>query len=49
MSLSEKAKEAKKEYYKKWRKKNPDKIKKYQEDYWNRKAQKFENNFELNY
>uniref|UniRef100_A0A6M3K379 Uncharacterized protein n=1 Tax=viral metagenome TaxID=1070528 RepID=A0A6M3K379_9ZZZZ len=28
----------KNEYYKNWRKKNPDKVKKAQERYWNKKA-----------
>ena len=39
MSLTKEAKKVKREYFKRWRNKNPDKIRKYQEDYWNRKAQ----------
>ena len=42
MSLTEEAKKAKRDYFRRWRKKNPDKVRKYQDDYWNRKAQKSE-------
>lgn len=32
--------ELKRQYQKEWRKKNPDKVKKNQENYWKRKAEK---------
>lgn len=37
--LLQKAKEARRAYYRKWRKENPDKVKQYQETYWIKKAQ----------
>lgn len=40
MELSEKARNARAEYYKQWRKENPDKVKATQERYWLRKAEK---------
>ena len=43
-STNERAKEMQREYYRKymkeWRKNNKDKIRKYQQDYWMRKAAK---------
>ena len=36
--MTEAAKNAKKQYMKKWRDANPEKVKKHQEDYWERKA-----------
>ena len=36
--MTEEAKEARNEYYREYRKKNPDKVKKYNADYWIRKA-----------
>ncbi|NMA93000.1 MAG: phosphatase [Firmicutes bacterium] len=36
--IIEKAKELRREYYREYRKKNPEKIRKHQEDYWARKA-----------
>lgn len=42
MSLSEEAKKAKREYLRKWRKKNPDKVREHNQrsnkKYWERKA-----------
>lgn len=38
-NLSNKAVELRREYYKKWRQNNPNKIKQYQKTYWERKAQ----------
>lgn len=40
--MTEAAKKARREYLNKWRKANPDKVKKQQEDYWERKAAKAE-------
>lgn len=37
--MNEAAKAARREYKRNWQRKNRDKVKKYQEDYWNRKAQ----------
>lgn len=39
-SLSEEAKEAQREYKKRWRAKNPDKVRESNRKYWERKAQK---------
>ena len=36
--LSDQAKQLKNEYMRNWRKNNPDKIRKYQRDYWERQA-----------
>ena len=36
--LKERAREEKNKYYREYRRKNKDKIKKHQEDYWERKA-----------
>ena len=33
------ARKAQREYYKAWRAKNPEKVRKYKEDYWKRKAE----------
>jgi hypothetical protein len=38
MKLSEAARKARNEYNRKWRLKNPDKVKQYFQDYWERKA-----------
>lgn len=35
--------EARKEYYKKWREKNKDKIKKHNETFWKKQAEKLNN------
>ena len=40
--LSQEAKEARNAYYREWRKKNPEKMKRYQENYWKKKAQKMQ-------
>ena len=40
--LSQEAKEARNAYYREWRKKNPEKMKRYQEKYWKKKAQKMQ-------
>ena len=40
--MTEAAKLAKREYFRKWKKANPDKVKLYQERYWERKAQEME-------
>ena len=37
--MTEAARAARREYKKKWQRENADKVKKYQADYWNRKAQ----------
>lgn len=37
--MTEAARAARREYKKKWQRENRDKVKKYQADYWNRKAQ----------
>ncbi len=36
--MTEQAKQARREYHKKWRDKNPEKIKEYKQRYWERKA-----------
>ena len=36
--MTEAARAARREYKKKWQRENADKVKKYQADYWNRKA-----------
>lgn len=41
--LSEKVIQIRKDYYKKWRDSNKDKIKKYQENYWIKKAENNKN------
>ena len=38
--MNEAAKEARRAYKRKWQQENRDKVKKYQADYWNRKAAK---------
>ena len=37
--ISEKAKEAQREYLREWRRKNPDKVREQNRRYWERKAQ----------
>ncbi len=41
-NLETSVKEAKSKYYREWRKKNPRKIKQYQERYWEKKARELE-------
>lgn len=38
--LEEAAAQARRDYVNQWRKKNPEKVKKYNADYWRRKAEK---------
>ena len=38
MDLSKEARQARNEYMREWRRKNKDKVKKYQKDYWERQA-----------
>lgn len=38
MSMSEEAREARREYMKGWRERNPDKVKAYNARYWRKKA-----------
>lgn len=38
MNLSKEARQARNEYMREWRRKNKDKVKKHQEDYWERQA-----------
>jgi len=38
--LTEEAREARREYMRNWRRKNKEKAKQHQIDYWNRKAEK---------
>lgn len=40
MSVEERAAEARREYYRKWRAKNPDKVKAHVKRYWEKKALK---------
>lgn len=40
--MTEKAKEARRAYKREWNKKNPDKIKQYNETFWNKKAAEYE-------
>ena len=42
MGMNDKAKQARNEYMKNWRKNNPDKIKRIQERYWNKKFDKLQ-------
>ena len=37
--MNDAAKEARKAYKRHWQREHPDKVKQYQENYWNRKAQ----------
>lgn len=37
--MTEQAKEARRAYKRAWNKRNPDKVKDYQERYWNKKAE----------
>lgn len=39
MTMTEQAREAKREYMRKWRRENKDKVKQHQARYWERKAQ----------
>lgn len=40
--ISKEAREARNAYYREWRKKNPEKLKQYQEKYWMKKAQEMQ-------
>lgn len=40
-TLSEKARKLKNEYQNNWKRKNPDKVKKYIADYWEKKAREY--------
>ena len=42
MTIDERAKELRRKYLREWRAKNPDKMRKYAESYWARKAEKIE-------
>ncbi|WP_175615831.1 hypothetical protein [Piscibacillus halophilus] len=42
MTTEEKIKLAKREYQRKWRKQNKEKVKQYQKNYWLRKAEEIE-------
>ena len=42
--LNEKVIQIRKDYYKKWRDSNKDKIKKYQENFWKKRAEKTKEN-----
>ena len=37
--MNEQAKQLRREYKRAWNKRNPDKVRQYQENYWNRKAE----------
>ena len=37
--MTEKAKEARRAYKRQWQRNNPEKVKKYQENYWNKQAE----------
>ncbi|MCL1858270.1 MAG: hypothetical protein FWF92_03455 [Oscillospiraceae bacterium] len=39
-TIDEIIKEEKKQYYKKWRENNPDKVKKHNSDYWRRRVER---------
>lgn len=43
MAMSEEAKKIKREYLRKWRKNNPEKVRAAQRRYWERKAQEVQN------
>lgn len=38
MGMSDEAKQVRKDYIKKWRKNNPERVKKYNKNYWEKKA-----------
>lgn len=40
MAMTQKAREARNEYYRQWRKKNPEKAREIQQRYWERKGKK---------
>lgn len=42
MTLSPEAREARNRYLREWRKKNPNKVKEHQANYWERQAEKYE-------
>ena len=46
--LSKEANAARNAYFREWRKKNPEKMKKYQENYWKKKAQEMREQEEEN-
>lgn len=37
--MTDKAKEARRAYKRQWQRNNPDRVKKYQENYWNKRAE----------
>lgn len=41
-ALSKEAEEARKEYYRQWRKANPDKVKRHKQNYWEKKARELQ-------
>ncbi|NLD33159.1 MAG: hypothetical protein GX662_13040 [Trichococcus flocculiformis] len=45
--LSEEARKARNEYYREWRKKNPEKVKQAQENYWKKKAKEMQKQKEM--
>ena len=40
--MTDKAKEARRAYKRKWQRENPEKVKRYQENYWRKKAEQAE-------
>ena len=48
MALSKEARQARNEYMREWRRKNKDKIKKHQENYWEKKAKESQQEEENN-
>jgi len=42
VAMNEKAKKARNEYFRNWRRQNPEKVRKHQEKYWLRVAKKLE-------
>ena len=44
MQLSPEAREARRQYLKEWRKRNPEKVKQHTRDYWERKAREMKEN-----
>lgn len=43
MVLDKRAAEARREYLQNWRKRNPEKVKRYNQEYWERRVRKEEN------
>lgn len=46
MKLSKEAREARNAYFRKWRKANAEKVKRYNSKYWEKKAQEMQNDAE---